>query len=86
MEARYDLRKFITELPVAQRCHVLSSGREASLATDPAGATVQGRTVLVAGPTPTGVDPDREFANVGRLTLGAGIERPDGDGQRPMGR
>ena len=28
MEARHDLRKFITELPVAQRCVVLSSGRE----------------------------------------------------------
>jgi hypothetical protein len=28
MEARHDLRKFITELPVAQRGPVLSSGRE----------------------------------------------------------
>jgi hypothetical protein len=27
MEARHDLRKFITELPVAQRGVVLSSGR-----------------------------------------------------------
>jgi|1186.fasta_scaffold992549_1 hypothetical protein len=28
MEGRHDLRKFITELPVAQRGAVLSSGRE----------------------------------------------------------
>jgi hypothetical protein len=28
MEARCDLRKFITELPVAERGAVLSSGRE----------------------------------------------------------
>jgi len=28
MEARHDLRKFITELPVAERGAVLSSGRE----------------------------------------------------------
>ena len=35
MEARHDLRKFITELPVAQRCAVLSSGRDAESSIAP---------------------------------------------------
>ena len=34
MKARHDLRKFITELTVAQRCAVLSSGRDAQRGAD----------------------------------------------------
>ena len=41
MEARHDLRKFIVELPVAQRCVVLSSGREVDCDLDPRRVTVQ---------------------------------------------
>jgi hypothetical protein len=43
MEALHDLRKFITELPVAQRCVVLSSGREADRGADPGRGTLQHR-------------------------------------------
>jgi len=41
MEAHHDLRKFITELPVAQRCVVLSSGREVDCVVDPRRVIVQ---------------------------------------------
>ncbi|WP_433723542.1 hypothetical protein ACQP2Y_00570 [Actinoplanes sp. CA-051413] len=41
MEAHHDLRKFITELTVAQRCVVLSSGREVDCVVDPRRVTVQ---------------------------------------------
>ena len=41
MEAHHDLRKFITELFVAQGCAVLSSGREADRCGDPAGVPGQ---------------------------------------------
>jgi hypothetical protein len=74
MEARYDLRKFITEATVAQRCGVLSSGREASPATGPARVTVLRGAVATAPYTPAALGADPEFINVGRLTLGAGIE------------
>jgi hypothetical protein len=39
--SHHDLRKFITELAVAQRCVVLSSGREATCDVDPGRVTVQ---------------------------------------------
>jgi hypothetical protein len=43
MEAHHDLRKFITEFPVAQRRVVLSSGRDADGGVDSIGVTVQNR-------------------------------------------
>jgi hypothetical protein len=43
MEAHHDLRKFITESPVAQRCVVLSSGREADCGVHPSRVAVQHR-------------------------------------------
>jgi hypothetical protein len=49
MEVDHDLRKFITETPVAQRRGMLSSGREASGSVRSLRATVQRRTVSVAG-------------------------------------
>jgi hypothetical protein len=74
MEAHHDLRKFITESAVAQRCGVLSSGRDASGTDDPARVTAQPAAVPAVTIAPLGVGMDRVFINVGRLTLGAGIE------------
>jgi orotate phosphoribosyltransferase len=74
MEVHHDLRKFITESIVAQRRHVLSSGREASPATDPAGLTVQQEAVPTARWASMGAGSVRKIINVGQLTLGAGIE------------
>ncbi|GID32610.1 hypothetical protein Abr02nite_75930 [Paractinoplanes brasiliensis] len=80
MQARHDLRKFITELSVAQRGAVLSSGREL-LAP---GRPVQGITwdrsmtssglVRASGETDQRSEKDRGIDNVGRLTPGAGSE------------
>jgi len=74
MEVDHDLRKFITELAVAQRRHVLSSGREASRAASSAATTVQGGAVPTAPWASMGAGMDREIINVGHLTLGAEIE------------
>ena len=86
MEARHDLRKFITELPVAQRGAVLSSGRELPTPGRPVGeVSARWRDDVVgagAGPGETDQRParasrraiDRRIDNVGRLTPGAGIE------------
>ena len=73
MEAHHDLRKFITESALAQRCHVLSSGRVARRADSPARLTVQGGAAPAAWWASSGARWDREFVNVGRLTLAAGI-------------
>jgi hypothetical protein len=43
MEARHDLRKFITELTVAERCGVLSSGRDVDRGVGSVRASVQHR-------------------------------------------
>jgi hypothetical protein len=64
MEACHDLRKFITEFPVAQRWDVLSSGREPVRDVDPVHLTAQregnvGRLTPWAGiesPTTMGSD------------------------------
>ncbi len=76
MEAHHDLRKFIAELPIAQRCVVLSSGREADCDRDPCRVTVQDKAVsddrAGVGRSPNG----SRINNVGRLTPGAGIESP----------
>ena len=74
MEAHHDLRKFITELTVAQRCVVLSSGREVDCDVDPRRVTVQYTAVPATGWALDGHRTDREIDNVGRLTPGAGIE------------
>src|SRR3954452_19656532 len=74
MEARYDLGKFITESTIAQRRDVLSSGREASSAADPARTTAQGGAVPAMPITSSGAGADRDSINVGPLTLGTGIE------------
>jgi hypothetical protein len=74
MEAHHDLRKFITESAVAERCGVLSSGREASAVSDPARVTVQPVAVPAVTIAPFGVGVDRVSVDVERLTLGAGIE------------
>jgi hypothetical protein len=74
MEAHHDLRKFITELAVAQRHHVLSSGREASTAADPARVTAEGGAVSAMSITLSEAGVHRDSINVGPLTLGAGIE------------
>jgi hypothetical protein len=74
MEVHHDLRKFITELAVAQRRHVLSSGREACGATDLVAMTVQGGTVSAAQSASTGAVVERVIINVGQLTLGAETE------------
>jgi hypothetical protein len=76
MEAHHDLRKFITELPVAQRCGVLSSGREVDYDLDPRGVTGWHTAVPATGRAPGSHRADRESRNVGRLTPGAGIESP----------
>src|SRR5690349_15264420 len=54
MEAHHDLRKFITELPVAQRCAVLSSGREGDCDARPRRVTVQYTAVSATGRVLTG--------------------------------
>jgi hypothetical protein len=78
MEVHHDLRKFITELPVAQRCVVLSSGREGDCDRDPRRVTVQHKAVsddrAGVGRSPNG----SRINNVGRLTPGAGIESSTG--------
>jgi hypothetical protein len=78
MEAHHDLRKFIAELPIAQRCVVLSSGREADCDRDPRRVTVQDKAVsddrAGVGRSPNG----SRINNVGRLTPGAGIESSTG--------
>jgi hypothetical protein len=74
MEAHHDLRKFITELAVAQRRHVLSSGREASASAGPVRTTAQDEAVPAMWITLSGAGVHRDSINVGRLTLGAGIE------------
>jgi hypothetical protein len=86
MEARHDLGKFITELPVAERGAVLSSGRELLAPRYPVWKIAQGggtRTarplVVRRGDRVTGnpdqrLVSDRRIDNVGRLTPGAGIE------------
>ena len=73
MEVDHDLRKFITEKFVAQRCGMLSSGREASGVLRSLRATVQYTTGPAAGWTPGGTEAERQIHNVGRLTPGAGI-------------
>jgi len=74
MEVHHDQRKFITELTVAQRCVVLSSGREGDCDRDPRRVTVQHKAVsddrAGVGRPPKGSRID----NVGLLTPGAGIE------------
>jgi hypothetical protein len=74
MEAHHDLGKFVAELPVAQRRGVLSSGREACRRADQGRTTAQGGAVPAASGSPCGAGSGKEFTNVGRLTLGAGIE------------
>jgi len=74
MEADHDLRKFITELPVAQRGVVLSSGREVDCDLDPSRVTVQYTTVPTTGRVSDGCRVDRGIRNVGRLTPETGIE------------
>ena len=61
MEAHHDLRKFITELPVAQRCAVLSSGREADCDVALRRVTVQDTAVPVTGRVPGGRRTDRDM-------------------------
>ena len=82
MEARHDLRKFITELPVAERGAVLSSGREvlvpSRLGREIAqrGGMTTARLVRTLPKTDQRPETDRRIDNVGHLTLGAGIECP----------
>jgi hypothetical protein len=73
MEVDLDLRKFITETFVAQRCGMLSSGREASGVLRTLHAIVQRNTGPAAGWTPGSTEAERQIHNVGRLTPGAGI-------------
>jgi hypothetical protein len=61
MEAHHDLRKFITELPVAQRCAVLSSGREVDCDERLRRVTVQYTAVPANGRTPGGRRTDRDI-------------------------
>jgi hypothetical protein len=74
MEAHHDLRKFITESAVAERCGVLSSGRDASAVIDSARVTVQPLAVPTVTIAPFGAGADQVSIVVGHLTLGAGIE------------
>lgn len=86
MQARHDLRKFITELPVAQRGAVLSSGRELPVPGRPvrgiarSGEMTSPGRVRAPGETDQRHDGrhegqmDRRIDNVGRLTPGAGSE------------
>src|ERR1700759_717927 len=54
MEVHHDLRKFITESAVAQRCGVLSSGRDARLVIGSARMTVQSMAVPAVTYAPSG--------------------------------
>ncbi|MBM2616762.1 hypothetical protein JIG36_14460 [Actinoplanes sp. LDG1-06] len=80
MQARHDLRKFITELSVAQRGAVLSSGRELPVPGRLVREIAQGgemttpRLVRASGETDQRPEMDRGIDNVGRLTPGAGRE------------
>lgn len=74
MEAHHDLRKFITESAVAERCGVLSSGRDATMVIDSARTTVQPVAVPAVTIAPSGAGRNRVSIVVGHLTLGAGIE------------
>jgi hypothetical protein len=80
MEARHDLRKFITELPVAERGAVLSSGRELLASGRPVQKIAHGVEMTTARCVRTSLESDqspktdRRIDNVGRLTPGAGIE------------
>ena len=80
MEARHDLGKFITELTVAERGAVLSSGRELLgprrqvPGVAQGGGTATPRWVWVTGKPDHWLETDRRIDNVGRLTPGAGIE------------
>ena len=82
MDARHDLRKFITELSVAERGAVLSSGREvlvpSRLGREIAqrGEMTTARLVRTLPKTDQRPETDRRIDNVGHLTLGAGIESP----------
>ena len=82
MEARHDLRKFITELAVAERGPVLSSGREHLVPGRPGrviaqcGEMTTARLVRASLNTDQRPETDRRIDNVGLLTLGAGIESP----------
>jgi hypothetical protein len=80
MQARHDLRKFITELSVAQRGAVLSSGRELPVPGRLVREVAQGGEMLSSGLVRARVETDqrpvkdRGIDNVGRLTPGAGRE------------
>jgi hypothetical protein len=74
MEVDRDLRKFITETPGAQRRGMLSSGREASRAADPARTTLQHRTVPAPGGTPADRGVDGGNPQCGASHSGGGIE------------
>ena len=74
MEAHHDLRKFITELPIAERCVVLSSGREGDCDRDPRRVTVQDKAVSDDRAGVGQPSNGSRIDNVGRLTPGAGIE------------
>lgn len=80
MQARHDLRKFITELTVAQRGAVLSSGRVLPAPGRPVRKIAQGgemttsRRVRASDETDQRPEKDRRIDNVGCLTPGAGIE------------
>ena len=76
MEAHHDLRKFITELPIAERCVVLSSGREGDCDRDPRRVTVQDKAVSDDRAGVGQPSNGSRIDNVGRLTPGAGIESP----------
>jgi hypothetical protein len=79
MEARHDLGKFITELTVAERGAVLSSGRDLGSAFSgqkiaQCVGTATARQARVTGKPDHRPETDRRIDNVGRLTPGAGIE------------
>jgi hypothetical protein len=87
MEAHHDLRKFITELPVAQRCAVLSSGRDAESSIAPVFVRLQyrqivGRLTPWAGiESSTAMDSDQTAAEAlqeAETEVGVGIERSIG--------
>ncbi|WP_328464184.1 hypothetical protein OHA21_40020 [Actinoplanes sp. NBC_00393] len=79
MEARHDLRKFITELAVAQRGVVLSSGREL-LGPESGGQMIAQCRVMVSMRSVPGhrqgsvTRNNRRIDNVVRLTPETGIE------------
>ena len=80
MEAGHDLGKFITELPVAERGVVLSSGRELLAPGRPGQLIAHRVEMTTARLVRTSAESDRRdeteqrIDNVGLLTLGAGIE------------